>query len=256
MQLPEIKTPYVPAADEPSPFLEHPHALPKDTWGEWFKRTVIFPTHRAWIDEKYPDRKGKLSNAMPVFGIDELVQQGWKNTLKAVEETLANTAVFRQPEHPPEMFVEGTRVIRLAWVMDYAVRMRITPYEAMKEGNLIKAKVGKTLQRQNVYLTHFEEWLSWGNAQLRYRMVTDQEQETFSDFDIVMGPLSKTIVVNRRVGIDGRIAQPEVSIWILDGEAIANFTNENHFSENDLRRLISMFQISIGLLPNERRSET
>lgn len=256
MILPEIKVPYVPAADEPSPFLEYPHVIPKDTWGEWYKATVIYPTHRAWVDEKYPDRKGTLSNAIPVFGIDELVQRGWKATLKAIEETLATTEVFRQPEHPPAMFVEGTRVIRLAWVMDHTVRHNTTPCGAMKEGNLIKAKVGKTLQRQHVYLTHFEEWLTWGNAQLRYRMVTDQEQETFSDFDIVMGPLSKTIVVNRRVGIDGRIAQPEVSIWLLDGEAIANFTNENHFSENDLRRLISMFQISTGLLPNERRSET
>lgn len=256
MQLPEIKAPYVPAEDEPSPFLDYPHVIPKETWGEWFKKTVIYPTHRAWLDKKYPEDAGTPLNMVPVFGLDELVREGWKNTLKAIEETLATTPVFRQPEHPPAMFVEGTRVVRLAWVMDYAVRMRITPYDAMKEAFLIKAKVGKTLDRQNVYLTHFEEWLGWGYTQLRYRMVTDQEQETFSDFDIVMGPLSKTIVVNRRVGIDGRIAQPEVSIWILDGEAVANFSNEDHFSENDLRRLISMFQISIGLLPNERRAKT
>lgn len=256
MKLPEIKAPYVPAADEPSPFTEHPNCFPGKTWGEWYKTNVIYPTHRAWMDERYPEKAGTLCNAAPVFGIDDLVMGAWVSVKEAIEETLKTVPVFRQPEHPPEMFIPATRIVRVIWVMDWAVRQRITPYEAMKDANEMKAAAGKTLDRQEVYLDNFGYWLSLGYADIRVRMVTDREQTTFSDFRIEMGMCSRTIVVNELVGENGRIAQTVASLWILDGEAIANFTNEEHFSENDLKRAISIFQISIGLLPNEQHPKT
>lgn len=250
MKLPEIEVPYVPAADEPSPFMDHPHGFPT-VWGEWYKGTVIYPTHRTWIDEKYPDRKGTLSNAIPVFGIDELVQRGWKGTLKAIEETLTASESSPAPEESPAIFVEGTRVITLAWIMDRCLRNKVSPYDAMKAGNTIKSVTGKTLSRQEVYLANFDQWLLL-DGDIRVRMVTDKEQNTFSDFRIIMGYLSRTISFHRLVGENGRIAQTEATVWILDGEALGNFTNEANFSENDLRRLIAIFQISIGLLPDAR----
>jgi hypothetical protein len=237
---------YVPGKDEPSPFMDHPHAFP-EAWGEWYKKTVVVPQHRAMLKEKFP---GNTDHAMPIFDLRSRVTGGWSAALGVIKTTLNLADPKFLPAEPPVMFIEGTRIITSEWVMDKCMRDNITPYEAMMKGNVIKAKVGKTLEAQEVYLSNFNEWLQL-DGDIRIRMVTDKERKTFSDFRVVMGYLTGTMAIYRINDKTDVINIWEVLLRILDGEAIATFTDEGIFSENDLRRLVSILQSSIGMFPYE-----
>lgn len=230
---------YVPAADEPSPFTGKTNTF-SAPWAEWEKGQRMKAHHAKQMEEGRD-----LRSYVPFadFSYDLCGKQ--ERHRKLIREQLLIEEHRPLPLDTPDMFLPGTRNVSLAWLMHTCRQHAKTPEEVMAEVDELKTLDGELVFDQPFYLSSWKGWMEI-TEDVRVRAFVDSNWGKFYDFQVIIAPLSKVIVINKRVGEDGRIAQPVATLQVLDGEALVKFVNKAYFDMHDLYRVMLTFSSSIG----------
>lgn len=103
--------------------------------------------------------------------------------------------------------------------------------------------MGKPLMDSGSWFPKFETWFEFANYYLNVHMVTEGKRKKFTDFQVSIAPLAGVIVVNEAVG---KVQQPLVRIYKVEGVIVADYFHEETFNETDLVRLANVFKASIA----------
>lgn len=205
---------YVPAVDEPSFWGSGPLAM--QDWGEWFKSNLT----------AYPGIAPSIFTMVPMMLVTHYFNQ------------LADDLEGFDPENPPALFVEGTRVITLAWVMWAARRFDVSPAAAHKLGEDTRDENGVTVG--TAY--QFETWIKGfvNDFKPRAYITTVNRPNRQSKFRLNLTKDRKNIVVFS----DSLTITRAATISVAFNEAVAEFGNREEFGKEDLLRLMMTLEMS------------
>lgn len=232
-------TPYIPAADEPSVFSPLPQ-YPNEDWSAW-KRKQLIAEFRAEKDS---------NKTIPGFLLcyDGTIEVESQKARMAIWLMVSEGPRPDLPEERPAMFLPGTRIISQAWVIDEMLRFDVSPETAMITAEAVKARAGVTLHEQQWWLAWFDWMFKLKDQDIQIRMTVQRDNGSgkFRNFTGCVGNYSKTVLISERVGDGGRIRQPVATLSKLDGEILANFTNEHTFGEMDVGKFMKTLIVSAG----------
>lgn len=244
-------TPYTPAADEPSVFSNTPGYI-SEQWGEWYTKQRA----KAWEESRSQDpTQVDIKSVIPNFllSFDSTMHEDGRKVMQQIMQQIHSEERPLLPLDRPAMFLEGTRTVSMAWVVDEMLRFDVSPETAILSAEEIKNQDGKTLSKQRIWKSWYDWFFILKDQDIQVRMIADRDLSSgqFHDFTGCVGNYSRTILISERVGDGGRIRQPVVTISEISGEIVGKFTNEATFNENDLCRLMHVLIPSAGYVLRE-----
>lgn len=205
---------YVPAADEPS------------FWGP--KDSSVLPW-TIW----YKDNQAAYPGVLPSVFMEVPLE-----IVKGHFDQLSYDLETFDPNNAPNLFIEGTRTIALAWVMWTARRFDITPAYAhrlgLNERDLGGVRIGSALQ--------FTEWAKGfaNDFKPRAYITTVNKPKRQSKFRLNLTNDGKNIVVFS----DSLVVSRAATISVVLDETVAIFGNPAEFGNTDLLRLMRTLEMS------------